>query len=49
MKQARATALGTWVAWTVRPSGVIAAGFEHQTSRAGDPQLHTHVLLINLA
>jgi conjugative relaxase-like TrwC/TraI family protein len=30
-------------------SGVLAAGFEHGTSRAGDPQLHTHVLLLNLA
>jgi conjugative relaxase-like TrwC/TraI family protein len=29
-------------------SGVLAAGFEHGTSRAGDPQLHTHVLLLNL-
>ena len=33
----------------IATSGVIAAGFEHQTSRAGDPQLHTHMLLINLA
>jgi conjugative relaxase-like TrwC/TraI family protein len=33
----------------IETSGVIAAGFEHQTSRAADPQLHTHVLLINLA
>lgn len=27
----------------------IAATFEHGTSRAKDPQLHTHVVLINLA
>ena len=25
-------------------SGFLAAGFRHRTSRAGDPQLHTHVL-----
>ncbi|WP_420451735.1 MobF family relaxase [Ilumatobacter sp.] len=30
-------------------SGFIAAGFDHRTSRAGDPQLHTHVLVANLA
>lgn len=30
-------------------SGVISAAFEHHTSRADDPQLHTHVLLLNLA
>ncbi len=28
--------------------GVVAAGFRHRTSRAGDPQLHTHVLVANL-
>ncbi|MDP9101091.1 MAG: relaxase domain-containing protein, partial [Actinomycetota bacterium] len=33
----------------IATSGVIAAGFEHTTSRAADPQLHTHVVLINLA
>ena len=26
----------------------MAAGFRHRTSRAGDPQLHTHVLVANL-
>ena len=29
--------------------GVIAAAFPHRSSRAGDPQLHTHVLVANLA
>ncbi|MEM1334762.1 MAG: MobF family relaxase, partial [Actinomycetota bacterium] len=29
--------------------GFIAAAFDHRTSRAGDPQLHTHVLVANLA
>jgi conjugative relaxase-like TrwC/TraI family protein len=28
--------------------GLIAAAFRHRTSRAGDPQLHTHVLIANL-
>jgi conjugative relaxase-like TrwC/TraI family protein len=27
--------------------GFLAAAFEHRTSRAGDPQLHTHVLIAN--
>ena len=30
-------------------NGLIAAAFPHRSSRAGDPQLHTHVLLANLA
>jgi conjugative relaxase-like TrwC/TraI family protein len=29
-------------------SGFVAAAFRHRTSRAGDPQLHTHVLVANL-
>jgi Ti-type conjugative transfer relaxase TraA len=29
-------------------SGFIAAAFRHRTSRAGDPLLHTHVLVANL-
>ena len=28
--------------------GWIVAGFEHRTSRAGDPQLHTHLVVPNL-
>lgn len=28
--------------------GFIAAGFRHRTSRAGDPLLHTHVLVANI-
>jgi conjugative relaxase-like TrwC/TraI family protein len=27
--------------------GLLAAAFDHRTSRAGDPQLHTHVLIAN--
>ena len=29
-------------------NGFVAAAFRHRTSRAGDPQLHTHVLVANL-
>jgi conjugative relaxase-like TrwC/TraI family protein len=30
-------------------TGVLAVAFEHRQSRAGDPQLHTHVLVQNAA
>ncbi len=33
----------------IRADGFIAAAFRHRTSRAGDPQLHTHVLVANAA
>jgi conjugative relaxase-like TrwC/TraI family protein len=33
----------------VDSDGLVAAAFRHRTSRAGDPQLHTHVLVANLA
>jgi conjugative relaxase-like TrwC/TraI family protein len=29
-------------------TGLVAGAFRHRTSRAGDPQLHTHVLVANL-
>lgn len=29
-------------------TGLVAATFRHRTSRAGDPLLHTHVLVANL-
>ncbi|MDQ6803398.1 MAG: relaxase domain-containing protein, partial [Actinomycetota bacterium] len=32
----------------VRGEGFVAAGFQHRTSRAGDPLLHHHVLVANL-
>src|SRR3954447_12794105 len=32
----------------VAGNGFVAAAFRHRTSRAGDPQLHTHVLVANL-
>ncbi len=31
-----------------RPAGLVAASYEHSTSRAQDPQLHTHLLISNL-
>ena len=31
----------------VRTRGMIAAGFDHWDSRAGDPNLHTHVVIAN--
>jgi conjugative relaxase-like TrwC/TraI family protein len=31
----------------VQGSGYLAAAYRHRTSRAGDPQLHTHVLVAN--
>lgn len=33
---------------TYAGSGFLAAAFRHRTSRAGDPQLHTHVLVPNV-
>lgn len=34
---------------TERPVGLVAASYEHGTSREQDPQLHTHVLIANIA
>jgi conjugative relaxase-like TrwC/TraI family protein len=33
---------------SIASKGFIAAAFRHRTSRAGDPLLHTHVLIANL-
>jgi conjugative relaxase-like TrwC/TraI family protein len=33
----------------MQADGLIAAAFRHRTSRVGDPQLHTHLLVANLA
>jgi conjugative relaxase-like TrwC/TraI family protein len=32
----------------IQAEGLVAAGFRHRTSRVGDPQLHTHVLVAHL-
>jgi len=34
---------------SVPGQGIVVAGFGHRVSRAGDPQVHTHLLLANLA
>src|SRR5262245_35085723 len=31
----------------VEGNGLLAVGFDHRTSRAGDPLLHTHVIVAN--
>src|SRR6266498_928629 len=31
----------------VQGNGLVAVGFDHRTSRAGDPLLHTHVIVAN--
>jgi conjugative relaxase-like TrwC/TraI family protein len=31
----------------VQANGLLAVGFDHRTSRAGDPLLHTHVIVAN--
>lgn len=31
----------------IATAGLVAGAFRHRTSRAGDPQLHTHVLMAN--
>jgi conjugative relaxase-like TrwC/TraI family protein len=33
----------------IEVEGLVAAKFRHRTSRAGDPHLHTHVLVANMA
>jgi conjugative relaxase-like TrwC/TraI family protein len=32
----------------IRGDGFVAAGYRHRLSRAGDPQLHTHVVVANM-
>jgi conjugative relaxase-like TrwC/TraI family protein len=47
-REAAFTRLGTDGHTAARGSGFVAASFRHRMSRAGDPQLHTHVLVANL-
>lgn len=42
------TRRGAGGAEVMATSGAVAAGFRHRTSRAGDPMLHTHVLVANV-
>ncbi|NHN54342.1 relaxase domain-containing protein [Calidifontibacter sp. DB0510] len=41
------TAAGDGAVAQVDVTGLIATGFDHYDSRAGDPQLHTHVVVSN--
>src|SRR5215218_2235492 len=47
-RSAAAVRRGAGGAVVEEASGLVAAGFRHRTSRAGDPQLHTHLLVANL-
>jgi conjugative relaxase-like TrwC/TraI family protein len=47
-REAAFTRIGTDGHSAARGSGFVAAAFRHRMSRAGDPQLHTHVLVANL-
>jgi conjugative relaxase-like TrwC/TraI family protein len=47
-REAAFTRVGTDGHTAARGSGLVAAAFRHRMSRAGDPQLHTHVLVANL-
>jgi conjugative relaxase-like TrwC/TraI family protein len=47
-REAVATRRGAGGMNVIAGRGLIGAAFRHRTSRAGDPQLHTHVLVANL-
>ena len=47
-REAAFTRLGADGVNPTRGTGFVAAAFPHRMSRAGDPQLHTHVLVANL-
>ena len=47
-REAGVTRRGAGGAIAIAGRGLIGAAFRHRTSRAGDPQLHTHVLVANL-
>jgi hypothetical protein len=47
-RAAGVTRRGAGGASVIAGRGLVAAAFRHRTSRAGDPQLHTHVLVANL-
>ena len=38
-----------WQHRVAHTSGVVAATYEHSTSREGDPQLHTHAIVCNVS
>ncbi|SFF72200.1 MobF family relaxase [Methylobacterium sp. yr596] len=41
--------LGAGGQWREAPTGLMVGRFDHYTSRAGDPNCHTHCVLINAA
>jgi conjugative relaxase-like TrwC/TraI family protein len=47
-RQTAVTRRGAGGMHSIPGRGLVAAAFRHRTSRAGDPQLHTHVLVANL-
>lgn len=47
-RQAAVARRGRGGSESVLGNGFLAAAFRHRTSRAGDPQLHTHVLVANM-
>ncbi|HUP75541.1 MAG TPA: MobF family relaxase [Acidimicrobiales bacterium] len=47
-RNAAFTRRGHGGAEVIESKGLLAAGFRHRTSRNGDPQLHTHVLVPNM-
>lgn len=47
-RHAAVTRRGAGGVHSIPGAGLVAAAFRHRTSRAGDPQLHTHVLIANL-
>jgi conjugative relaxase-like TrwC/TraI family protein len=47
-RQAAVTRRGAGGVHRIAGRGLAAAAFRHRTSRAGDPQLHTHVLVANV-
>ena len=47
-REAAVTRRGPGGVHAIAGNGFVAAAFRHRTSRAGDPQLHTHVLVANL-
>jgi conjugative relaxase-like TrwC/TraI family protein len=47
--QASAVKRGAAGCETIGSSGFVAASYRHRTSRAGDPQLHSHVVVSNMA
>ena len=47
-RSAAAVRRGRGGATVERANGLVAATFRHRTSRAGDPQIHTHVLVANV-